>query len=51
MPGTYDCTWQVMNNFVLLDIELKKESFVLFCNLWLLVGDKVWNMDRGTGMR
>ena len=36
-----------MNNFALLDIELgrDRQSFVLFC---LLVGDKVWNMDRGT---
>ena len=49
-PGTCDCTWQVMNNFALLDIELERE-FRLFLNLWLLVGDKVWNMDQGTGMR
>ena len=26
-PGTYDCTWQVMNNFALLDIELERVSF------------------------
>ena len=39
-----------MNNFALLDIELERE-FSLFLNLWLLVGDKVWNMDQGTGMR
>ena len=25
VPGTYDCTWQVMNNFALLDIELERE--------------------------
>ena len=24
-PGTYDCLWQVMNNFALLDIELERE--------------------------
>ena len=24
-PGTYDCTWQVMNSFALLDIELEGE--------------------------
>ena len=24
-PGTYDCTWQVMNNLALLDIELERE--------------------------
>ena len=23
----YDCTWQVMNNFTLLDIELERVSF------------------------
>ena len=42
-----------MNNFALLDIELpgNSESFVIFSDLWLLVGDKVWNMDRGTGIR
>ena len=46
-PGTYDCTWQVLNNFALLDIELEgeRESFVLFRNLLLLVGDKVWNIN------
>ena len=22
--GTYDCTWQVMNNFALLDIKLER---------------------------
>ena len=29
-PGTYDCMWQVMNNFALLDNELERESFVSF---------------------
>ena len=24
-PGTYDCTWQVTNNFALLDNELERE--------------------------
>ena len=40
-PGTYDCTWQVMNNFALLDIELERESFETFgylleikCGTW-----------------
>ena len=23
--GTYECTWQVMNNFALLDVELERE--------------------------
>ena len=50
MPGKYDCTWRVTNNIALLDIERERESFFLFWNLWLLVGDKVWNMDRGTDM-
>ena len=27
--GMYDCTWQVLNNFALLDIEVERESFVL----------------------
>ena len=31
-PGTYDCTWQVMNNLTLLDIELeiKREFHFIF---------------------
>ena len=29
MPDTYDCTWQVITNFALLDIELERESFIL----------------------
>ena len=29
-PYMYDCMWQVMNNFALLDIELERESFILF---------------------
>ena len=29
-PGTYVCTWQVINNFALLDIELEREfRFIL----------------------
>ena len=29
-PGMYDCTWQVMNNFALLDIGLEREfRFIL----------------------
>ena len=48
-PGTYNCTWQVMN-IASLDsgLEGERESFVLFTSI---VGGKVWNMDRGTGMR
>ena len=24
-PGTYDCTWQVMNNFALINNKLERE--------------------------
>ena len=49
-PGTYDCTWQVMHNFALLDIKLEIEresvsfNFVTFgylleikCGTWTRV--------------
>ena len=44
-PGTYDCTWQVMNNFALLDIELERVSIYFETFDYILAGDKVWNMD------
>ena len=47
-PSTYDCTWQVINNFALLDIELERVSFYFDTFGYLL--EIVWNMDRGTGM-
>ena len=25
-PGMYDCTWQIMKNFALLDIKLEREG-------------------------
>ena len=38
------CTWQVMNSFALLDIELKGERVSFYFETFG-VGDKVWNMD------
>ena len=43
-PGTYNCTWQVMN-IASLDSGLEREGE--FCSIYLIVGGKVWNMDRG----
>ena len=41
VTGTYNCTWQVSG------LERGGE----FRSIYFIVGDKVWNMDRGTGMR
>ena len=42
-PGTYNYTWQEMN--ARHQLRRERESFVENSL------DKVWNMDRGTGMR
>ena len=40
-PGTYDCTWRVISNFALLDIERERErerdSFYLGTFGYLLI--------------
>ena len=46
--GTYNCTWQVMN-IASLDSGLERERESR--SIYFIVGGKVWNMDRGTGMR
>ena len=46
----YDCTWQVMNNFALLDIELVRECVSFYFETFGYLLEIVWNMDRGTGM-
>ena len=49
VPGTYNCTWQVMNIASLDSGPRKREGE--FRSIYFIVGGKVWNMDRGTGMR
>ena len=50
-PGTYNCTWQVMN-IASPDRGLEREGeFRSILLLVYIVGGKVWNMDRDTGMR
>ena len=47
-PGTYNCTWQVMN---IASLQRTRKREGEFRSIYFIVGGKVWNMDRGTGMR